>query len=230
MVKQIVFLILLSLSASLSSQTRYRVTTTQNDVIIGNVEEDKPGSYIVIRDESGEIFVIKYENIISITVEGDKAEKTEEIEDLFIPPLFTIETESGNYSSDLFINNISGDLSGLSFRELNRYVLPDIYRDTLSAESKEEIYNRVRKDDTLKYTLLNIVPGLGSLMQGDYYAAGYTITSVLGAVLYNVANQAETDYYFLINLNGILSYAASFFAPYRFNSEYNETVKDKLSL
>jgi hypothetical protein len=252
MLKQTLLLLFFVSSLIIFAETSYDVLLKDNTTISGYILEDKPGELIVLESEdNGEIFVIEYVDIVVVKakttgvitedviqdspelITTDTAETIPDVVPIIIPNIELPKIELNTkvdielFQPDIVIN----ELADMSLFELSSFDFKEENLESLTPGIKLKIYDEISKSDTLKFTLLNIVPGLGSMLQGDYYAGLYTLSSVLGSVLYNVVgSNTGTDYYFIVNLNGALAYASSFLAPLRYNLKYNETIKDKLSL
>lgn len=239
MLKQFILFIFILSSLSIFSETLYEVLLKNGEIVTGYIKEDKTGEVVVIEsDNDGELFVILYKDITTIRIKGktlnpdnviikqDIAEPIIENKIQIISPEINIDI-TPPLAKDFYIN----ELKDKSLFQLYNYQFSKDEITTLKPEIVGDIYNELEKTDTLKYTLLNIIPGLGSMLQGDYYSGIYALSSVLGSVVYNLTNTGTgPDYYFVVNLNGILAYTTSFLAPLRYNRKYNQTVKDKLPL
>lgn len=230
----------------LQSIDRYVVGKKDETTLLGIIIEDKPGEYLIIEDEAGDTWAISYDEIefVRLYIENplknlevitddaeDKDEPPDELPQEIIPEVLEDEALSNElpplgYSS----SDLSLQLKGLSIYSLNHLELDPWKVGETDLNIRNSVYNDSIRDDTLKFTLLNIVPGLGSILQGDYYSGLYTLTSVLGAVAYNLASPDGTDLTFIVNLNGAVAYLSSFFAPYRYNSKYNNLLKEKLDI
>lgn len=234
--KKVIPVLIFFMGTSLYSETLYSVVKTNNEVITGYILEDNPGESIVIEiPEDNSIVVIPYSEFLLIKPVETELEKDVEKEEPSVPKAteevdeVNIEEEyehEQSYTSD----DLSLKLANLDLFSLNSLTFDSNTLNNTEAEIRIDAFNENKKEEVLKYALLNIVPGLGSIVQGDYYSAAYTISSVLGSVVYNLNGGFGTDYYFIINLNGALAYATSFIAPYRFNNSYNELLKEKLQL
>lgn len=235
MKKVIPFLILL-VGSSLYSETLFNVVKTNNEVITGYIIEDTPGESIIIENpEDQSITVIPYDELLLIK----PVEKKDTVDIVEEEPILSevVEEEEEVEVEEEYVPDpsYSSDDLSLKLANLNLFSLSSISFDSeilsnTEVEIRNDAFNKNKKEEVLKYALLNVVPGLGSILQGDYYSAAYTISSVLGSVVYNLNGGFGTDYYFIINLNGALAYATSFIAPYRFNNSYNELLKEKLEL
>ncbi len=253
MLKQTLFILFFISSLIVFSETSYEVLLNDNSIVSGYIIDDKPGEVIVLEsDVDGEIIVLEYKDIVVVKVKttGTVSEPEEDITNQIIPQIIPeISLPKTNTTKIEIIDDeipqkelvvikpefskelIIGNLGDMSLIQLNSYKFKIDDLIGITPGIKLQIYDEIKKEDTAKFTLLNIVPGLGSMLQGDYYAGAYTLTSVLGSILYNIVGSGTgTDYYFIVNLNGALAYVSSFFAPLRYNQKYNQTVKDKLSL
>lgn len=229
MLKQTLLLLIVLCSISIFSETIYDVFTKDGKTTSGYILEDKPGEVMVLEIESGEIVVLSYDNIIVVKPKKTTVQEPVIIPEITVPDISIYKTDFNIIGPEIEIDIAVKEIRGLSLSALKS--VDSTKFGGFSPVVKLDIYNIVKKDDTMKYTLLNIVPGLGSILQKDYYAGLYTLTSVLGGVLYNLAGSGTgTDYYFIANLNGVVAYVSGFFAPLRYNQNYNRSVKDKLSL
>lgn len=244
MLKQTLLILFSISSLIIFSETAYDVILNDNTIVSGFILEDNPGVVLVIEsDVDGEIIVLSYKDILVvkaktpiIVTELEEEITIEVIPDTTLPKIYIDDVEIPHTEPVVSLQGfpkelIVRDLSDMSLFELHSFNFEADDLIGITPVIKLQIYDELKKEDTAKFTLLNIVPGLGSMLQGDYYAGIYTLTSVLGSVLYNVAGSGTgPDYYFIVNLNGALAYTSSFFAPLRYNQKYNQTVKDKLSL
>lgn len=234
-----VILILGIITSTLFAETIFDVVKTNNEVITGYLVEDNPGESIVIETLEGKIIVIAYDEFLLIRPHS-KVEEVETIEEGIkeeeIPPEVTEPLEPKEKVKEEVkipsynIDDLSYKLQFQTIFALNDIVLDPELLENTTLEVRNKVYQESKKEEVLNYTLFNLIPGLGSILQGDYYSAAYTIGSILGAVAYNMGDGFGTDYYFVINLNGLIAYTASFFAPYRFNNTYNSLLKEKLDI
>lgn len=251
--KKILLLILFLLSSLIYSQTLYILIKGDGSTITGYIIEDNPQESVVMEDLEGELHVIIYSNVISISpvIRGErkKEEIPEEKEPIKVVPEVTeveiipevvelpeeeiviTELEIEPIIPLIDTELIKREMTDLSLLELTRLSMDETFLKNSSRSKRYEIYDTLKKDDALTYSLWNIIPGVGSILQGDYSAAIYTLSSVLTTVAYNLIDTGTgNDFYFIINLNGALAYVSSFLAPYRYNNKYNNTLKDKLTL
>ncbi|QEN05368.1 hypothetical protein EW093_11815 [Thiospirochaeta perfilievii] len=210
MLKQILSLLFILLTLTIQGETVYEILTNDNRSIIGQIVEDVPGDYITIQEESSlDILVLPYSQILIIKAK-DKIEDESLLKPVEVIP------------NDQTLPQITPPKTILPNLDIPDVPQPKV---DIPFEESEDI-----EDDTLKYTLLNIIPGLGSFMQKDYSAGFYTISSILFAVAYNLTyDTLGNDLYFIVNLNGVIAYVSSFLSPLRYNQK-KYSIKDKPSL
>lgn len=233
--KQILILLFIISPLSLVAETVYEVVKNSNEIVSGYIIEDRPGEFILLENEvNGDIVVIPYLDIIIIRpkVKTEETFKIPSVLDSIVGESIVIESiiiepVLPEYKTEDF----TGIMGDLSLTELNKVVVDSKKLRTFPLLIKIEMYNELKKDDTLKFTFLNLLPGFGSILQGDYYSGFYTLASVVSGILYNMgSNSSGTDLYFIINLHGALAYITGFFAPLRYNLKYNQLIKEKLLL
>lgn len=238
--KKIYLILAILISNFIASETIFDVTTIDEEVITGYILEDTPGESVVIETLDGDIEVISYKDLLLIRprVEKNKEKLDEKEEEPLLQEKVEEALEEGVKTEDLKTAKApSYNIDDLSFK-LKNIALFSLYdldfdEETLrntDIEIRYIAYENSKKSEVTNYTLLNMIPGLGSILQGDYYSAAYTIGSIAVAMAYNLGDGFGTDYYFAINLNGIIAYTVSFFAPYRFNNSYNSLLKEKLEI
>lgn len=216
------------------------------EVFTGKILEDRPGEYLLLEMEGETIKVIKYDDIEVVKIHNPKNNEGsftfgQEILDKK-NPLIDNQKDTANVnvskletSLTLKVSGYNGNILNGLFDDLSLYELSFMEVDKVklnctNLKIRQNVYNNCKKTDSLNITLLNIIPGLGSFVQGDYATAFYSIFSVAGAVIYNLNEGFGSDYYFAINLNGLFSYTLSFFAPVRYNKRYNKLLEERLSI
>ncbi|MCP4178632.1 MAG: hypothetical protein GY756_12785, partial [bacterium] len=123
-------------------------------------------------------------------------------------------------------NSLFNELNGLSVFGIGNILLdPDLLLNT-SVDIKDKVFQDLKKTDFKKYTLINIIPGLGSAIQGDYFSTIYVVLSIVGAIVYNLSDGFGTDFALAVNLNMVIAYVTSFFAPYNYSNNYNNKLND----
>lgn len=240
------FLSLLVMAVCLNANDLFNVYLMDGATITGYILEDKPSSYVMVETESGGLEIIKYDRIWAIRpVDAGEKKEIEEKEEVVIEEESeVIEGESSIASipeeeiiivedvEEVIIPvyseiDLMDSLNDLSLVSLTYLELDNKIQDT-ELFVRERVFEANKKDDTLKYTIWNILPGVGSFLQGDYYSAVYTVSSILATALYNLNDGFGTDLHFVVNLNAVFAYGVSFFAPARYNNKYNKTLESKL--
>lgn len=231
--KVVLVLIMIISLLSLKAEDLFKVTLIDGSVFRCRILEHKPGESILIEDsvsgslrafKDSEIYII--ERIInkksdSAEEENKQGYEVNNLDDSYVPEIL-----SNNKGYDK--NSLLSICKDRPYRSLKPSLFDSSILNSTDLSIRTEVYSDLYKSDYLKYTAMNIAPGVGSIKQGDYLSAAYTIVSVLGALVYNLNDGFGTDYALAVNLNMCLAYGASFFAPYNYEREYNKKLRSIL--
>ncbi|MBN1696055.1 MAG: hypothetical protein JW881_00960 [Spirochaetales bacterium] len=164
-------------------------------------------------------------------------EKTDNIIYTFL--LKTGQFENPADKQDEAVVKIINELSHLTLSQMVKKDISEMDLYSIGITSRMYIYKEVKKNNAWLFCLGNIIPGLGSALQGDHlwalYQGGSFLIMIVAAMI-DINNDTPTEttgpepWRLALMLNGGFAALSGFITPWLYENNYNNRLKKKLGI